>query len=108
MRKGSLRNRVVLYVLINSFESFFQTNPSWLIRSSSRKNPAKPKTSASPSVLVTEKSSRRGPFVRPARAGGCCAGLENERTFHIRARQQGNLQFDDLLLEQAQAVILVD
>ncbi len=50
--------RCSLYVLINSFESFLQTNPSWLIRSSSRKNPAKPKTSASPSVLVMEKSSR--------------------------------------------------
>jgi len=35
---------------------FFQPSPSWSIRSSLRKKLAKPKTSAPPSVLVTEKS----------------------------------------------------
>ena len=46
-----------LYVLILRRRiNSFQPSPSWSIRSSSRKNLAKPKTSAPPSVLVTEKS----------------------------------------------------
>ena len=41
-----------------ALESILPNEPSWLIRSSSRRNPARRKTSAPPSVLVTEKSFR--------------------------------------------------
>src|ERR1019366_5676680 len=48
-----------LYVLILVLPNrFFQPSPLWLTKSSSRRKPAKPKTSAPPLVLATETSSR--------------------------------------------------
>jgi hypothetical protein len=56
---GSLAQSICsLYVLGRRLRISIRNEPLWLIRSSSRKNPAKPKTSAPPSVLVTERSSR--------------------------------------------------
>ena len=57
--KGSLRHRVVHDMFSGSaVERFFQPSPSWLIKSSSRRNPARRKTSAPLLDLATATFSR--------------------------------------------------
>jgi len=54
----TLRGDVVPYMFHRAVESIVRNELLWLIRSSSRKNPARQRTSAPPSVLVTETSFR--------------------------------------------------